>query len=128
MAKPEFTEQIRRRFSDSDVRVIPPSFLVDLTPIGTGVLLIHATWSAPSIASLGCWPRIVSIVDGPKPWLYIMDADSITPEWELRVLGRRIGGNGEAFWIRNRTIVARKGGYALQCDALVEPTRQLFQS
>jgi hypothetical protein len=84
---------------------------VDPVAISRGVLVVHATWSGTSVACLQCWRTRTATIEMGRPWLSLMDSDHVSHGWAKRVLGRALGGGGEALWIRRGLIVHSMSGY-----------------
>jgi hypothetical protein len=77
-------------------------------------------------ASLACWRTVLAEFPLEKGWLLLVDSDDLTRDFQDNVLRQRIGGAGEAFWIRDGVIVHRMRGYAMRCAELLPPTRELL--
>ena len=73
--------------------------------ISCGVVFLIAFWSAPAVARFKyCCYGLKDSVPWDRFELHIIDADGLKPEDPFSDL-QRLGGYGEAFWIRSGTIV-----------------------
>lgn len=97
---------------------------VKVPELARAVVILHATWSAPSGACLKCLASIRVIY--PGRWLYVVDIDSVSPGWVESYFGTVSHGRGETFWIRDGHVIRREESYALRCQDIAQMTDLLF--
>jgi hypothetical protein len=95
--------------------------------VHTGVVIVHAAWSAYSAACLACLVATLSKLGDRPPALWIIDADEIGVDAMNRLYGApHSEGRGETIWFRDGKIIARKAAYGgSACASAQEVTASL---
>ena len=109
--KVTFQREICGRLPRDAVQLIHPEKAV---AIESGVLLVHGSWSTPSLLCLRCWERPLREVRLPKPWLYVVDEALLSFDLSQRLLGEWAEA-GTAYGIRERCIAWRRSGHGDHC-------------
>jgi len=120
-----FQEQVKR---DSFVSATAYEFksLAQALEVTDGIIFIYAQWSGTAIQS---WRALTATIANLefRPLILVVDADDLEPALAIKLLGELPQGNGETFWIKNGTTVARLAGYReADTEALLEHTKRLL--
>src|SRR5262245_47327347 len=117
-----FERQVGMQIACDAVDIIHPK---NVTRIKTGVLVVHATWSATSLLCLGCWRRPLRQVVRDGPWRHVIDEVLVGPDL---VLYGKWPEPGQAYGFRDGRVAWKHVGHGMQCNNLTELCRQLVHS
>ena len=84
--------------------IIDNSERLDFRNIQNGVLIVYASWSGQSVISV---PRSIQLLydQNYSGQILVVDNDCMTPDFQIKKLGRVCHGWGEVFVVHNGQIV-----------------------
>ena len=97
--------------------------------IGHGVVFIMAFWSGPAVSSFTKFAHIASAPEYSGLKVVVVDTDGIPELYEHEALSRRLGGWGEAIFLKEGKILAvsttkeAHESYEVNLKWLVEPKK-----
>jgi hypothetical protein len=123
-----FTQSVLEHFHDSETTplIVEKDGELDCSSLKRAVVILHATWSGPSVACLRCLASLS--VPTTEAWLYVVNIDGVSRKWIERHFGGLAHGRGETLWIRDGSVETRDEAYGLRHDDAAKATGSLFDT
>lgn len=104
----EFEKSVRNKLSTTEqVQILDQPDPLDFSKLQRAVVVVHATWSGPSVKVLreysAAYHRLLGSFGGPVEF-YVLNPDRLTDTFFCKLPGR-FGGNGETFLVRDGVII-----------------------
>ena len=101
------------------LRVVSCLTDLQLPELRRAVIFVFAAWSGPAVIAFARFTRVLSMLDLGSLEIVILDIDCMTPEDLIQLLGHRLHGVGETFWIRDGRICAEVSAYRADSEPLL---------